>query len=328
MRRCLTESNGLYADHIGAHGRVEPAEWSYNQGAMIGAGTLLYQATHNGAFLYEARQTAKAALAYYTPERLGSENPFFVSVYFRNISTSTQSPTTRPVRSSPRPTSTTPGNACACPTTSSCSARPPPHSCSTRPRSCRSTACCLPPSTYFEGLRAQAADEPPGWALVQAPALAQGPLAQTRAPAGDRAQQLLARATVSSQRPVRRDQFAEHRQVVLIAEQFPEPVRAPGELGQALVRAALDVDRFQRVAQVLDLFAPLVHCPAGRLALGGELAAVAAGAVDVRQAGLDEPLCGASLAQPPPGHAHAQIFQFACDLLAGGGVTQRLRGRC
>ncbi|MGO9249041.1 MAG: glycoside hydrolase family 76 protein [Solirubrobacteraceae bacterium] len=85
VRRCLTESNGLYADHIGAHGRVEPAEWSYNQGAMIGAGTLLYQATHNGAFLYEARQTAKAALAYYTPERLGSENPFFVSVYFRNI---------------------------------------------------------------------------------------------------------------------------------------------------------------------------------------------------------------------------------------------------
>jgi len=85
VRRCLTESNGLYADHIGAHGKVEPAEWSYNQGAMIGAGTLLYQATHNGAFLWEARQTAKAALAYYTPERLGSENPFFVSVYFRNM---------------------------------------------------------------------------------------------------------------------------------------------------------------------------------------------------------------------------------------------------
>ena len=37
---------------------------------MIGAGTLLYQATHNGAYLYQARQTAKAALAYFTPERL------------------------------------------------------------------------------------------------------------------------------------------------------------------------------------------------------------------------------------------------------------------
>jgi hypothetical protein len=85
VRTCLTESNGLYADHIGLHGKIEPTEWSYNQGTMIGAGVLLYQATGNGAYLYQARQTAKAALAYYTPERLGQENPFFVSVYFRNM---------------------------------------------------------------------------------------------------------------------------------------------------------------------------------------------------------------------------------------------------
>ncbi len=66
-------------------GVVEPMLWSYNQGTMIGAGTLLYQATGNGAYLYQARQTAKAALAYFTPERLGSEIPFFPSVYFRNL---------------------------------------------------------------------------------------------------------------------------------------------------------------------------------------------------------------------------------------------------
>jgi hypothetical protein len=84
-RTCLLESNGLYADHIGPHGTVAQTFWSYNQGAMIGAGTLLYQATGNSAYLYEARQTAKFALAYYTPERLGSELPFFVSVYFRNM---------------------------------------------------------------------------------------------------------------------------------------------------------------------------------------------------------------------------------------------------
>ena len=59
--------------------------WSYNQGSMIGAGTLLFQATHDASYLYEARQTAKAALAYFTPQRLGGENPFFVSVYFRNL---------------------------------------------------------------------------------------------------------------------------------------------------------------------------------------------------------------------------------------------------
>jgi hypothetical protein len=85
VRTCLTEPNGLYADHIGLHGKIEPTEWSYNQGTMIGAGVLLYQATGNSAYLYQARQTAKAALAYYTSERLGQENPFFVSVYFRNM---------------------------------------------------------------------------------------------------------------------------------------------------------------------------------------------------------------------------------------------------
>jgi hypothetical protein len=85
VRSCLLAPSGLYADHIGAQGIVEPALWSYNQGTMIGAGTLLYQATGNGEFLFEARQTATAALAYFTPERLGSENPFFPSVYFRNL---------------------------------------------------------------------------------------------------------------------------------------------------------------------------------------------------------------------------------------------------
>jgi len=85
VRHCLITPSGLYADHISPQGVVEPMLWSYNQGTMIGAGTLLYQATGNGAYLYEARQTARAALAYFTPERLGAEIPFFPSVYFRNL---------------------------------------------------------------------------------------------------------------------------------------------------------------------------------------------------------------------------------------------------
>jgi hypothetical protein len=85
VRNCLLEANGLYADHIGPHGAVAQTYWSYNQGSMIGAGAMLYQATHNSAYLYQARQTAATALAYFTPERLGGENPFFVSVYFRNM---------------------------------------------------------------------------------------------------------------------------------------------------------------------------------------------------------------------------------------------------
>ncbi len=85
VRNCLLQTNGLYADHIGPHGTVAQTYWSYNQGTMIGAGTLLYQATGNSAYLFQARQTAQTALAYYTPERLGSEIPFFVAVYFRNM---------------------------------------------------------------------------------------------------------------------------------------------------------------------------------------------------------------------------------------------------
>jgi hypothetical protein len=85
VRGCLLAANGLYADHIQNNGEVEPAQWSYNQGTMMGAGTLLYQATGNSGYLYEARQTAKAALAYFTTEKLELENPFFASVYFRNL---------------------------------------------------------------------------------------------------------------------------------------------------------------------------------------------------------------------------------------------------
>jgi len=85
VRGCLLEASGLYGDHVNRRGVVIPALWSYNQGSMIGAGALLYQATANPAYLAQARQTARAALAYFTPERLGAENPFFVSVYLRNL---------------------------------------------------------------------------------------------------------------------------------------------------------------------------------------------------------------------------------------------------
>jgi hypothetical protein len=85
VRNCLLETSNLYADHINRKGLVTSTLWSYNQGSMMGAGTLLYQATGNAAYLYQARQTAKAALEYFTAERLGSEDPFFVSVYFRNL---------------------------------------------------------------------------------------------------------------------------------------------------------------------------------------------------------------------------------------------------
>jgi hypothetical protein len=85
VRGCLLESSGMYADHLNAQGVVAPMLWSYTQGAMIGAGAMLYQATGNAGFLFQARQTATAALAYFTSTRLAGENPFFAFVYFRNV---------------------------------------------------------------------------------------------------------------------------------------------------------------------------------------------------------------------------------------------------
>ncbi|MGH2911174.1 MAG: glycoside hydrolase family 76 protein [Solirubrobacteraceae bacterium] len=84
-RSCLLQPSSLYADHIRQHGVIDQTLWSYTQGVMIGAGVLLYQATGNGAYLYQARQTANAAQPYFTVTRLLSENPFFPSVYFRNL---------------------------------------------------------------------------------------------------------------------------------------------------------------------------------------------------------------------------------------------------
>ncbi len=85
VRQCLLQPSGLYADHVNRKGVVEPQLWSYNQGSMIGAGALLFGATGNPAYLNQARQTAAAALAYFTPERLASEIAPFPSIYFRNL---------------------------------------------------------------------------------------------------------------------------------------------------------------------------------------------------------------------------------------------------
>ena len=84
VRECLLEPSGMYADHIALDGEVNHSLWSYTQGVMIGAGALLYQATHESVYLAQARATAKAALAYFTYGRLASENPFFAAVWFRN----------------------------------------------------------------------------------------------------------------------------------------------------------------------------------------------------------------------------------------------------
>jgi hypothetical protein len=85
VRTCLLQPTGLYADHIRYDGTIDPTPWSYNQGVMIGAATMLYQATGNPDFLAEAQASAQAAVAYFTEQRLQAEPRFFVAVYLRNL---------------------------------------------------------------------------------------------------------------------------------------------------------------------------------------------------------------------------------------------------
>ncbi|CAA9557675.1 MAG: GH76 [uncultured Thermomicrobiales bacterium] len=79
-------SDGLYWDHLKLDGRIERTKWSYNQGTMIGAATLLSRATGDDVFLDRARLIADAALAYYAAdERLRAQDPPFNAIFFRNL---------------------------------------------------------------------------------------------------------------------------------------------------------------------------------------------------------------------------------------------------
>lgn len=83
---CLASSDGLYYDHVNPGGSVNTTIWSYNQGAMIGAGVLLYQITAKGSYLTAAENTATAAVSYFgTGATLESQGPAFNAIYFRDL---------------------------------------------------------------------------------------------------------------------------------------------------------------------------------------------------------------------------------------------------
>jgi len=85
VRGCLLNNDGLYGDHTNGTGQIDPTEWTYNQGTMIGAGVMLYQATHNSGYLAQAEATAIKALATYTPEDLAVQGVGFDAIYTRNL---------------------------------------------------------------------------------------------------------------------------------------------------------------------------------------------------------------------------------------------------
>ncbi|WP_026163648.1 glycoside hydrolase family 76 protein [Kribbella catacumbae] len=85
-QKCMLAPNGLYWDHIDLAGTVEKTQWSYNQGVMLGAGALLYKATHDQKYLKDAKALAKASLAFYgTEDRLWKQPTRFNAIYFKNL---------------------------------------------------------------------------------------------------------------------------------------------------------------------------------------------------------------------------------------------------
>lgn len=85
-QKCMLAPNGLYWDHIDLAGTIEKTQWSYNQGVMLGAGALLYKATHDKKYLTDAKALAKASLAFYgTDDRLWKQPTRFNSIYFKNL---------------------------------------------------------------------------------------------------------------------------------------------------------------------------------------------------------------------------------------------------
>lgn len=80
----LRRPTGLYADHL-HRGRIEPAIWSYNQGAPAGAHALLYRATGDERHLVAAGRTAAAATRRFRGERRWTHPPVFNAIYYRNL---------------------------------------------------------------------------------------------------------------------------------------------------------------------------------------------------------------------------------------------------
>jgi hypothetical protein len=83
---CLGTPGGLYNDHVNPGGSVNTTIWSYNQGTMVGAGTLLYKATGTAAYLTQAEHTASAAVSFLgIGSTLVNQGPAFNAIYFRDL---------------------------------------------------------------------------------------------------------------------------------------------------------------------------------------------------------------------------------------------------
>lgn len=84
--RCMKQSAGLYENSRDDDGTVNPTLWTYNSGAMIGTATVLYRATDDPKYLTQARNAARASLAYWTADdRLQQQPAVFNAFYCKDL---------------------------------------------------------------------------------------------------------------------------------------------------------------------------------------------------------------------------------------------------
>lgn len=81
----LRTDGGLYQDNLRNDGSIDPAIFTYNQGAALGLDVQLYRATGEQRYLDRAAETADATLAAFGEERLWSHAPVFNAIFFRNL---------------------------------------------------------------------------------------------------------------------------------------------------------------------------------------------------------------------------------------------------
>lgn len=85
VQSSLTAENGLYWDKVRGDGTIDKAQWSYNQGSMIGAHVLLHRRSraHTG-HLAQAEAIARRALSHYEHRYL-EQPPAFNAIFVRNL---------------------------------------------------------------------------------------------------------------------------------------------------------------------------------------------------------------------------------------------------
>src|SRR5262249_23650899 len=66
-------------------GKVNTAQWSYNQGSVIAADVLLYRTTGDASVLARAEQLADASIAYFDSRWRHGEPPEFAALFFRGL---------------------------------------------------------------------------------------------------------------------------------------------------------------------------------------------------------------------------------------------------